>query len=133
MAVNVTRTPDFSDLDLDFIAHPTTKDVVRKTGVDAIKRSVRNLVLTNFYDRPFRTYIGSNAVKLLFEPANSLVANQLKDAILQVITNFEPRVTVTDVDVNFDYDHNGYNATIRYTIKNTAQPVVSTIFLERIR
>ena len=133
MAVNVTRTPDFSDLDLDFIAHPTTKDVVRKTGVDAIKRSVRNLVLTNFYDRPFRTYIGSSAVKLLFEPANSLVANQLKDAILQVITNFEPRVSVTDIDVNFDYDNNGYNATIRYTIKNTAQPVVSTIFLERIR
>jgi predicted component of type VI protein secretion system len=61
------------------------------------------------------------------------VANQLKDAILQVIANFEPRVTVTDIDVNFDYDNNGYNATIRYTIKNTAQPVVSTIFLERIR
>ena len=133
MAINVARTPDFSDLDLDFIAHPTTKDIVRKTGIDSIKRSVRNLVLTNFYDRPFRSYIGSSAIKLLFEPATSLTANHLKDAILQVITSFEPRVTVTDIDVQFDYDNNGYNATIRYVIKNTAQPVVATIFLERIR
>ena len=52
MAQNIVRKPDYSDLDLDFIAHPTTGDVVKKTGVDAIKRSVRNLILTNFYDRP---------------------------------------------------------------------------------
>jgi phage baseplate assembly protein W len=133
MAVNVARTPDFSDLDLDFLAHPTTKDIVKKTGIDAIKRSVRNLILTNFYDRPFRSYIGSNAIKLLFEPASSLTANHLTNFILEVIEAHEPRVTVTDVNVQFDYDNNGYNATIRYTIRNTAQPVVSTIFLERIR
>ena len=133
MAVNVARAPDFSDLDLDFLAHPTTGDVVKKTGIDAIKRSVRNLVLTNFYDRPFRSYIGSSAVKLLFEPASAITANQLKDAILQVISNFEPRVTVSDIIVQFDYDNNGYNATIRYIINNTSQPVISTVFLERIR
>jgi phage baseplate assembly protein W len=133
MAVYVSRTQDFSDLDLDFLAHPTTKDVVRKTGVDAIKRSVRNLILTNFYDRPFRSYIGSNAVRLLFEPASSLTANHLTNFILEVINNNEPRVTVTDVNVQFDYDNNGYNATIRYVVNNTSQPVVATIFLERIR
>ena len=67
MVQKVTRRNDYSDLDLDFIAHPTTGDVVKKTGVDAIKRSVRNLILTNFYDRPFRSYIGSNAQKILFD------------------------------------------------------------------
>ena len=81
------------------MAHPTTGDVMKKTGVDAIKRSIRNLILTNFYDRPFRSYIGSNAQKLLFENANPLTANFLKDAIQEVITNYEPRVKVNDIRV----------------------------------
>ena len=91
MVQKVTRKRDWADLDLDFIAHPTTGDVVKKTGVDAIKRSIRNLVLTNFYDRKFRSYIGSNAQKVLFENINPFTATFLKDAITEVITNFEPR------------------------------------------
>lgn len=127
------RKPTYSDLDLDFIAHPTTGDVVRKTGEDAIKRSVRNLILTNFYDRPFRSYIGSNAVKILFENANAITAALLKDAISEVIENYEPRVKLTNIDVEFDYDNNGYNATLRYIILNREQPSIITLFLERIR
>ena len=91
-AQRVTRKYDYSDLDLDFIAHPTTKDVVKKTGIDSIRRSVRNLVLTNFYDRKFRSYIGSNTQKILFDNINPFTATFLKDAIIEVITNFEPRV-----------------------------------------
>ena len=131
--VKPVRTPTYSDLDLDFIAHPTTGDVVRKTGEDAIKRSVRNLILTNFYDRPFRSYIGSNAVKILFENANAITAALLKDAIREVIENYEPRVKLTNIDVEFDYDNNGYNATLRYVILNREQPSIITLFLERIR
>jgi phage baseplate assembly protein W len=127
------RKPTYSDLDLDFIAHPTTGDVVRKTGEDAIKRSVRNLILSNFYDRPFRSYIGSNALKLLFENANAITVSLLKDAIEEVISNYEPRVKLTDIDLNFDFDNNGYNVTMRYIILNREQPAVITIFLERIR
>lgn len=129
----VSRKPTYSDLDLDFIAHPTTGDVVRKTGEDAIKRSVRNLILTNFYDRPFRSYIGSNAVKILFENANAITAALLKDAIREVIENYEPRVKLTDIEIEFDYDNNGYNATLRYIILNREQPSIITLFLERIR
>ena len=130
---NISRQPNFSDLDLDFMAHPTTGDVMKKTGVDAIKRSIRNLILTNFYDRPFRSYIGSNAQKLLFENANPLTANFLKDAIQEVITNYEPRVKVNDIRVNFDIDNNGYNAKISFVILNTNLPVAINLFLERIR
>jgi phage baseplate assembly protein W len=129
----ITRRPDYSDLDLDFIAHPTTKDVVIKKGPDAIKRSVRNLILTNFYDRPFRPGIGSNAQRLLFENASPLISNFLVDAIKEVITNFEPRVELVDVKVRFDNDNNGYNATLSYTILNRGEPVITNIFLERIR
>ena len=129
----VARQPDFSDLDLDFIPHPTTKDVVKKTGIDALKRSVRNLILTNFYDRPFRSYIGSNAQKLLFDNASPIVANFLKDAINEVLTNYEPRIAVRGIQVNFDPDNNGYNTVIAFSIVNNNLPVVINLFLERIR
>lgn len=129
----IAREPDFSDLDLDFIAHPTTGDIVRKKGVEAVKRSVRNLILTNFYDRPFQPSIGSNAQKLLFENPNHLTANFLSDAIREVIRRFEPRIILLGLDVNFDYDNNGYTVTLTYSLVNRPEPLVSTIFLERIR
>jgi phage baseplate assembly protein W len=129
----ISRKPDYSDLDLDFIAHPTTGDVVKKIGVDAIKRSVRNLILTNFYDRPFRPYIGSNAQKLLFELATPITANLLKDAILEVIRNYEPRIRVIQLNVQFDYDNNGYNVSLQFEILNRSEPAIISIFLERLR
>jgi phage baseplate assembly protein W len=140
MAQNIVRRPDYSDLDLDFIAHPTTGDVVKKTGVDAIKRSVRNLILTNFYDRPFRSYIGSNAQKILFDNINIFTATFLKDAIAEVITNFEPRVRLPDtemndsgIEVSVDPDLNGYNVRITFIIVNRGEPATINLFLERLR
>lgn len=129
----ITRKPDYSDLDLDFIPHPTTGDVVKKTGDDAIKRSVRNLIMSNFYEKPFRHGIGSNALKLLFSPVNNITANMLKDAIKEVINNYERRITLTELNVVFDYDNNGYSVTLQYIILNRPEPLVTTIFLERIR
>lgn len=139
MAVQkVTRKYDYSDLDLDFIAHPTTKDVVRKKGFDAVKRSVRNLILTNFYDRPFRPGIGSNAQKILFDNINPFTATFLRDAIEEVITNFEPRVKLREdtnngIVVNINPDNNGYDVTISFSIINTGAPVTFSLFLERLR
>lgn len=128
-----TRLKDYSDLDLDFTAHPTTKDVVKKTGPDAIIRAIRNLVLTNFYERPFRSYIGSNAQKLLFENINEFTALLLRDHIAEVIVNFEPRAFLNSVEVVADPDHNGYYARIVFQINNRTEPVQTVIFLERIR
>ena len=129
----ISKNPNYSDLDLDFIAHPTTGDIVRKTGDDAIKRSLRNLILTNFYDRPFRPYIGSNTNRLLFELATPITANLIKDAVLEVIKNYEPRVRIVELSVNLDEDNNGYNITIKYEILNRGQTALVSIFLERIR
>lgn len=131
----IARKPDYSDLDLDFIAHPTKKDVVRKIGEDAIKRSVRNLILTNHYDRPFRSWLGSDVQKLLFDNVNPMTANILKDKIFEVIRNFEPRVSVRDIQISNDsnYDKNGITVTITYVIINRNQPVTINLFLERIR
>ena len=129
----ISRTPDYSDLDLDFIPHPTTKDVAIKTGADAIKRSVRNLILTNFYEKPFRPGIGSSAVKLLFDNMSPLVSNFLENAIKEVVQNYEPRVQLISVKVNMDYDNNGYNARIEFVVLNRNEPATITIFLERVR
>lgn len=139
MAVqNVVRNPDYSDLDLDFISHPTTKDVVRKTGVDAIKRSVRNLILTNFYDRKFRHYIGSNTQRLLFDNINILTANFIQNSVIETIRNYEPRVQLIDndfrgVEVIPDIDNNGFMVKISFIIINRNEPATINIFLERIR
>lgn len=129
----ISRSPDYSDLDLDFIAHPTTKDVMVKTGADAIKRSVRNLILSNFYEKPFRPGIGSNAAKLLFDNMSPLVANFLENAITEVIQNYEPRVQILNVAVQTDYDNNGYTARLDFIILNRNEPLTTTIFLERVR
>lgn len=138
MVQNVTRRKDWSDLDLDFIAHPTTGDVVKKTGVEAIKRSIRNLVLTNFYDRPFRSYIGSNAQKILFDNISPFSATFLKNAIIETIENHEPRVQLLDdgndgVIVQMNPDENGYNVSISFIILNRGEPVTISTFLERLR
>ena len=131
--VNKARKPDYRDLDLDFSPHPATGDVPFKVGEEAIKRSIRNLILTNFYDRPFRSSIGSNAQKLLFENIDKMTAANLERACRDVIINFEPRVTLIDIVVSVTPDWNAYIVGLKYTINNRLEPTVSTIILERIR
>ena len=129
-----SRQNDYSDLDLDFLKNPTTNDVVIKRGEDAIKRSIRNLILTNFYDRPFRPSIGSNVQKLLFdELADPLVKNLLESAIDETIYKFEPRVNLQFFEVIPDLDANGLTVRLQYTILNREEPVITSLFLERIR
>lgn len=132
MAITV-RKYNYSDLDLDFIAHPATGDVVRKFGEDAIKRSLRNLVLTNFYEKPFRPGIGSNVTKLLFENATPIVSNLISDAIRNIAMNYEPRIDIQQVSVKFNDSENGYNVSITFIILNRNEPVNINLFLERIR
>ena len=130
---SINRDPNYSDLDLDFFKHPTTGDVTRKTGVEAIKRSVRNLIFTNFYDRPFQSYIGSDIRALLFENADPFTAVRLKEAIEICLQNFESRISVQNVVVSEDIDNHGYNVRIEYVILNKELPVIQSVFLERIR
>lgn len=129
----VNREPDYKDLDLDFFKNPTTKDVMKKVGAEAIKRSIRNLVMTNFYERPFRPQIGSDIRSLLFENYEPLVSIYLRDVIIDLINSFETRVRLKEVIVDEDYDNNGFNVSIEYVILNRQIRVTSTLFLERIR
>lgn len=128
-----SRVPDYSDLDLDFIAKPGSKDITKKIGEEAIKRSIRNIIFTNFYDRLFQPNIGSNIYRLLFSNVSDVTAILISDAVKQVIKNFEPRCTVLAADVTPSEDLNTYIVRITYTILNRPEPYITEIFLERIR
>ena len=130
LSTNVKR---WADLDLNFQAHPVTKDIVLKKDVEAVKRSVKNLILTNRYERPFHPEIGSSILDMLFEPVSPTTGVVLKQRILEVLENYEPRALVTDIRVYGDIDRNGYEITILFTPLNSLEPVTIELFLERLR
>jgi len=123
----------FSDLDLNFTAHPVTKDIVRKYDDNAIKQSLKNLILTSNYERPFHSEIGSQVRSLLFEPASPMLAVSMRKAIFDLVNNFEPRVELIDVVVDFNPDGNTLYVTITFKIVNTERPLTLDLVLERTR
>jgi len=108
----------YKDLNLNFSANPVTGDVTTVTDVIAVKRSVRNLLLTNHYDRPFHPEIGSNVPALLFENVGPITGNQLQRAIEEMIGNFEPRARVTAVECSPIAESNSYNVVINFYVEN---------------
>jgi phage baseplate assembly protein W len=123
----------YSDLDLTFNRTPVKNDVALSYDDQAIIRSVRNLLLTNFYERPFQPNLGSNINKLLFEPVNSLTSGNLKEDIRNVITNYEPRVGIDEIVVTPNEDENAYNITLQFYIGNNTSPTTINLILERSR
>ena len=108
----------YRDLNLNFSANPVTGDVATVTDVIAVKRSVRNLLLTNHYDRPFHPEIGSNVPHLLFEYLNPVTGNQLARTIEEMIGNFEPRARVENVECTPILDQNKYDVRIYFYVEN---------------
>ena len=123
----------FSDLDLNFTAHPVTKDISRRYDENAIKTSLKNLILTRNFERPFHSEIGSPINALLFEPPSPMLNITLQRAIVDVVNNFEPRVDLLDVNVLSSPDENSLYVTIVFKIVNTEQPLTLDLTLERTR
>lgn len=128
------NTRIFSDLDLNFTAHPITGDIAIKYDENAIKTSVKNLVLTQNYERPFHSEIGSPLYGMLFELPSPLLFISIQRVITDLINNFEPRVSLLDVSVNQQSDdNNSLVVTITFTILNTIRPITLDVVLERTR
>ena len=108
----------YRDLNLNFTANPVTGDVTTVTDVNAVKRSVRNLLLTNHYDKPFHPEIGSNIPYLLFENFGPITGNQMSRAIEEMIGNFEPRARVENVECYPLSDTNTYDIRIYFYVEN---------------
>ena len=127
----ISRT--FKDLDLDFGLNSVTKDVNKLTDAEAIKRSVRNLINLNNYEKPFRPEIGSGIRGLLFDPMTELTSHFMQVKIAEILNQFEPRISVSNIIINNQEERNAYSVSIHFLIKGTQEPVVVDTFLERLR
>jgi phage baseplate assembly protein W len=127
----------YKDLSLFFTPNPVSGDVTMVTDVQDIKRSVRNLVMTNRFEKPFHPEIASHVRDLLFEPFSPVTINLLRNRIETVLINYEPRVTLTEVEVEDpDFqrmDNNELNVRIFFTLKNDPEIQTVDVLLERIR
>jgi hypothetical protein len=126
-------TRKYSDLDLDFGRNTVTNDVNKLTNVEAVKRSVRNLINTAHFERPFHPELGSNVRAMLFEPMTPLTALNLQRKVQEVLVNFEPRIKLVQILAQPNIDSNSYDLRIMFYIVGTQEPVEVQTFLERLR
>lgn len=127
------NTRNFVDLDLNFTRNPVTGDIAVRLDENAIKRSIRNLVLTKNYERPFHSEIGSQVTALMFELADPFTEAIIRQNIIDLITTFEPRVELLDVGVVYDEGNNSVSVRIDFKILNTFTPLTMDLVLERTR
>jgi phage baseplate assembly protein W len=127
------NTRNFSDLDLNFTAHPVTGDVSRRFDENAIKTALRNLILTNNFERPFHSEIGTPIRAMLFEPFSPMLVSNIERSIFDAVNSFEPRVNLDNVKVVTSPDENSLVVTLTYRVLNTIRPVTLDISLERTR
>ena len=130
---NIDSTRNFIDLDLNFMIHPIRKDINTHKAEYAVINSVKNLILTNHFERPFQPEIGSNIRRLLFENIDVILAAQIEREIEETITNFEPRVQISSVVAVAAPEENGYKIRLEFFVINNPDPITIKFFLERIR
>ena len=123
----------YKDLNLDFQQNTTTKDIQKITDVESVKRSVRNLINTNHYEKPFRPQVGSNLRAMLFELISPQMNHSISKEIDLLIRNYEPRCRLVEVANRPNLDRNGYSVSVSFYVVNNPNPVTVESFLERLR
>lgn len=123
----------YSDIDFTFTKKPVVGDIALSFDEMAVVRSVRNLLLTKHYEKPFNPDIGSNIDAILFEPISPVTATTLEKEVESVITNYEKRAKLKEIVVAPYPDRNAYDVTISFYIENATLPTTVTLLLERNR
>ena len=123
----------YKDIDLSFSALPGTGDVARKYDLNAVRQAIKTLLLTAKGERKFQYQLGSPLYKMLFEPMDFILANRMEQEIFFLITNFEPRARDLRVNVNPNFDSNGYEVSIFFYVIGLPNPVTYSTFLKRLR
>ena len=113
----------YKDLDLDFQKNTATKDIQKLTDIESVKRSVRNLINLNHYEKPFRPEVGSNLRAMLFENITPQINHAISKQIDLLIRNYEPRCRLVQLNVQPDVDRNGYRASISFYVVNSPERV----------
>jgi len=129
----VSRKKGWADLDLSLKLHPFRKDIMSLKDDAAIKNAVRNLLISNFYERPFQPTLGANLRGLLFEPADAITRIALKEGIRNVLVNHEPRIRVQNVQVVDVSERNAYRINVMFHIKEFDTSEEVEVLLQRIR
>lgn len=127
------QTRQFSDLNLLFTSHPGTKDVTKKIDEEAVKASLRNLISTRNYERPFHPEIGCQVYSLLFENFTPVTKQIMRKTIFDTINKFEPRVRVIDVNIRDKVDENAIDVEIIFKIINSERPITLRTTITRVR
>ena len=127
-------TRQYTDLDLFFGKKSSDSDIQKVTDIQAVKRSIRNLVQLNTYDKPFHPEIAGGIRQMLFENMTPTVAIIISKQLEQVIANYEPRAKLVGIKAIPDYDKNLYNVNIEFYVVNTPTELVDmSVMLERLR
>lgn len=127
-----SRSRLYSDLDLTFEAKPSG-DIYIKKDAAAVKQAVKNIIQTNFFEKPFQPFFGADIRSLLFELANDETGEDIKDQIIRAIEQFEPRARIIDVIVDAQPANNSIKATIEFQVVNSEEVVIFTTFISRLR
>ena len=132
---DITRNVrQYSDLDLFFSRKSSDSDISKVTDIQAVKRSIRNLVLLNPYEKPFHPEIAGGVREMLFELMTPITAQIIAKQVENVINNFEPRAKLVGVRVQPDLDRNLYELTIEFYVVNAPTELVDmSVMLERLR
>jgi len=129
----VSKKKAWRDLDLSLKIHPIRKDIIPLKDDAAIKNAVKNLLVSNFYERPFQDDLGANLVGLLFEPASILTNILLRNSIRDVLNKYEPRIATTSITITDLPDQNSYNILVKFRIKEDDTASAVEIELRRLR
>lgn len=131
--ITIGRVRQYKDISLSMTKNPITNDVLAVTGTEAVKRSLKNILMTNVGEMPFFPEFGSRLRHLLFEPIDPITTALLSSEIRATIEAFEPRVRITNLVITPTDAENAYQVDLEFKIVNQIQPVTFTVFLSRVR
>ena len=128
-----TRARDYKDISLTFGRNPVTNDILSVTGADAVKRSLKTLIMTMTGEAPFFPEFGSRLSRLLFEPIDPITTALIDSELRATINGYEPRVTIRSLTITPSVDEHAYNIELTFQLVNQVEPITLTLFLTRLR
>ena len=131
-SIIVSRSRLYRDIDLSFTVKPSG-EIYKKVDASAVKQSIKNLLLTNYFEKPFLPLYGGNLRDLLFELAHSSISEEITSNITRAIESYEPRAKIVDIRVDNRADYNSIGVTVEFRIVNTEETVIFTTTLVRLR
>ena len=128
----ITARKWYTDIDLNITPHPSSGDLVLKQDKEAVKRSVRNIMLTNNYERPFKPNFGANLRGLLFELADDMTKFEIRKQIIEALEMLEPRVTIDEIYLQ-STRNNEMHVNLHYGVVGVREPQELEVILQRVR